>query len=258
MRGPGKRGRCPGSSLPPPIAHRAAFHPTPTLGGSETPPHTHKAINRKPSCPGSFMPPTDTVPAGAALSSGSANHQAGVAGRGRGGERREGRAGQGRGGDGGPPAAGLPGEQCICHLVSNGAAGAERQAHVCPVFLPGRPGHPLLLSGKEPAAGPWMVLHDEDGQEPTEEEGPGRAPAPGSPGDECTCNFPVLLHAWGPRPPPPAQGTSSRRGCTLQPPSRSLPWVTLPDDGSGTLLTVPLLGRGPNLWGFRPCPYPGL
>lgn len=52
---------------------------------------------------------------------------------------------------GGRPAAGLPGEQCVCHPVSNRAARAEREAHVCPVFPPGWLVRLPLLLGREPA-----------------------------------------------------------------------------------------------------------
>lgn len=116
------------------------------------PPHGNKYkafLHRQPA---SFMPPTDTVLAGVVQSSGSANDQAGASrlcrvacwdARPRGLKER------GRGG--GRPAAGLPGEQCICHPVSNRAARAEREAHVCPVFPPGWLVRLPLLLGREPA-----------------------------------------------------------------------------------------------------------
>lgn len=119
-----------------------------------TPPPQHgnkyKALPHRQ--PASFMPPTATVLAGVVQSSGRANDQAGPPGCAGQPAGMRGPAGCRKGGGrGGPPAAGLPGEQCVCHPVSNRAARAEREARVCPVFPPGWLLHPPLLLGTGPA-----------------------------------------------------------------------------------------------------------
>lgn len=177
--------------------------------------------------PASFMPPKDTLLAGVVQSSGSANDQRGrlaVQG-GPAGTRAPPRAGcrKERGGAPGP-AAGLPGEQCICHPVNDRAARPERvssshQAGLCTSDC---------FWAKSQQQGPWTVLDKHTlGQgglkRKRNSQGwllPWKGPADGSAQAEGQ-SLPSSRQAWGlspaflPLPTPPLSGEDGERACGL-------------------------------------------